>query len=83
MTVPEACKRTDTITVVALSEAEGNSNSGVPLTSEIPKKYLKTQIAEESVIIPDVEGQEQEQVLEPHQKNMYMGQKGFLFHIPT
>ena len=48
------------ITTVALSEAEGNDSSGAPLPSERCKKYLKAQIAEEVVIIPDekVEGQE-------------------------
>ncbi len=43
------------ITIVALSEAEGNDSSGVPLISERCKKYLKARIAEESVVIPDVE----------------------------
>lgn len=49
------------ITIVALSESEGNDISGEPLPSERCKKYLKAQIAEESVSIPDeeVEGQEQ------------------------
>ncbi|KAM3615328.1 uncharacterized protein V6R79_000278 [Siganus canaliculatus] len=48
------------ITVVALSESEGDDSSGAPLPSEMCKKYLKAQIAEEFVSIPDeeVEGQE-------------------------
>ncbi len=48
------------ITIVALSEAEGNDSSGVPLISERCKKYLKARIAEESVVIPDVEGEDLE-----------------------
>ncbi len=54
------------ITIVALSEGndssqtEGNHSSGVPLISERCKKYLKARIAEESVVIPDVEGEDLE-----------------------
>ncbi len=48
------------ITIVALSEAEGNDSSGVPLISERCNKYLKARIAEESVFIPDVEGEDLE-----------------------
>ncbi|CAL9701890.1 unnamed protein product [Knipowitschia caucasica] len=44
------------ITVVALSEAKGSDSFGIPLTSELCKKYLKAQIAEESVVIPVEEG---------------------------
>ncbi|KAF5904350.1 NOF-FB transposable element, partial [Clarias magur] len=50
------------ITIVALSEAEGNDSSGAPLTSEMCKNYLKAQIAEESVFIPEeVEGEKLEE----------------------
>lgn len=50
------------ITIVALSESEGNDSSGAPLPSERCKKYLKVQIAEESVSIPDEEVKGQEPV---------------------
>ncbi|MEQ2274383.1 hypothetical protein XENORESO_019948 [Xenotaenia resolanae] len=50
------------ITVVALSEAEGNDSSGVPLESEMCKKYLKTQITEDSIIIPAEDTKEAHQV---------------------
>ncbi|XP_060748439.1 chromobox protein homolog 1a isoform X2 [Tachysurus vachellii] len=50
------------ITIVALSEKEGNDSSGAPNISERCKKYLKARIAEECVIIPDVEGEDLEKV---------------------
>ncbi|CAM4307499.1 unnamed protein product [Leuciscus chuanchicus] len=50
------------ITIVALSETEGSDSSGAPLISERCKKYLKARIAEECVIIPDVEGEDLEEV---------------------
>ncbi len=50
------------ITIVALSETEGSDNSGATLISERCKKYLKARIAEECVIIPDVEGADLEEV---------------------
>nr|XP_049584403.1 tRNA (guanine-N(7)-)-methyltransferase non-catalytic subunit wdr4 isoform X1 [Syngnathus scovelli] len=48
------------ITIVALSETEGNDSSGAPIPSEKCKKYSRAQIAEEFVPISDeeVEGQE-------------------------
>lgn len=50
------------ITIVALSETEGNDSSGAPNISERCKKYLKAQIAEECVIIPEIEGENLEKV---------------------
>lgn len=50
------------ITVVALSEAEGDDSSGAPLPSERCKKYLKAQIAQDSIIIPDEQTEESERV---------------------
>ncbi|XP_061154987.1 protein orai-2 isoform X1 [Syngnathus typhle] len=56
------------ITIVALSETEGNDNSGAPIPSEKCKKYLRAQIAEEFVPISDeeVEGQEPSDGLNQH-----------------
>lgn len=43
------------VIVVALSETEGNDNSGAPVSAERSKKYLKAKVAEESCILPDDE----------------------------
>ncbi|GAA6077502.1 uncharacterized [Tachysurus ichikawai] len=50
------------ITIVALSETEGNDSSGAPNISESCIKFLKARIAEECVIIPDIEGEDLEKV---------------------
>ncbi|KAK5601082.1 hypothetical protein CRENBAI_004417 [Crenichthys baileyi] len=44
------------------NEAEGDDSSGVPLESEMCKKYLKTQITEDSIIIPAEDTREAYQV---------------------
>lgn len=48
------------ITIVAFSEAEDNDSAGASLTSEMCKKYLKAQIVEDFVTIPEEKSEKED-----------------------